>query len=74
MTILWGKYIKINSLNLHVEFDFDNVICKITDTERDIRDEYQCYESFGDCKENEDCIASCKVQHGILEEPYGKCR
>ncbi len=42
---------KINSLKLHVEFDFDNVICKITDAERDISDEYQCYEPFGDCKE-----------------------
>ena len=42
---------KISSLKLHVEFDFDNVICKITDTERDISDEYQCYEPFGDGKE-----------------------
>jgi hypothetical protein len=42
---------KINSLKLHVEFDFDNAICKIIDTERNISDEYRCYEPFGDYRE-----------------------
>lgn len=39
---------KIDSLKLQVEFDFDNLICKITDTERNLSDEYKCYHPFGD--------------------------
>lgn len=39
---------KVDSLKLQVEFDFDNVIWKVTDTERNISDEYRCYEPFGD--------------------------
>lgn len=39
---------KINSLKLQVEFDFDNLICTITDTERNISDGYRCYHPFGD--------------------------
>lgn len=39
---------KIDSLKLQVEFDFDNLICTVTDTERNISDGYRCYEPFGD--------------------------
>lgn len=39
---------KIDSLKLQVEFDFSNLICKVTDTERNISDEYRCYHPFGD--------------------------
>ena len=40
---------KIDSLNLQVEFDFCNLICKVTDTERNLSDEYQHYNAFGSC-------------------------
>ena len=39
---------KIDSLKLQVEFDFDNLICTVTDTERDISDGYRHYQPFGD--------------------------
>lgn len=42
---------KIDSLKLQVEFDFCNLICKVTDTERNISDEYQHYNAFGNCSE-----------------------
>ena len=38
---------KIDSLKLQVEFDFDNLICTVTDTERNISDGYRCYHPFG---------------------------
>ena len=42
---------KINSLKLQVQFDFDNLICKVIDTERNISDEYQHYNAFEGCSE-----------------------
>lgn len=39
---------KIDSLKLQVEFDFCNLICKVTDMERNICDEYRNYHPFGD--------------------------
>lgn len=39
---------KIDSLKLQVEFDFDNLICTVTDTERGIRDGYKHYNAFDD--------------------------
>lgn len=39
---------KVDSLKLQVEFDFNNLICTVTDTERNISDGYRCYEPFGD--------------------------
>ena len=47
---------KINSLKLQVEFDFDNLICKVTDTERDISDSYRHYRPFGDYAQTIDDI------------------
>ena len=38
---------KIDSLKLQVEFDFGNLICKVTDTERNISDSYRYYRPFG---------------------------
>ena len=37
---------KIDSLKLQVEFDFCNLICKVTDVERYISEEYQHYYAF----------------------------
>ena len=42
---------KIDSLKLQVEFDFDSLICRVTDIERNIRDEYQHYTAFCGCAE-----------------------
>ena len=39
---------KIDSLKLQVEFDFKNLICKVTDMERNISDSYRCYRPFSD--------------------------
>lgn len=39
---------KIDSLKLQVEFDFNSLICTVTDTERNISDGYRCYHPFGD--------------------------
>jgi hypothetical protein len=39
---------KIDSLKLQVEFDFDNLICTVTDTERNISDAYKHYNAFDD--------------------------
>lgn len=37
---------KIDSLKLQVEFDFDNLICTVTDMERGISDGYKHYNAF----------------------------
>lgn len=42
---------KIDSLKLQVEFDFDNLICTVTDIERNISDGYRCYIPFSDYAE-----------------------
>jgi hypothetical protein len=47
---------KIDSLKLQIEFDFDNLICTVTDTERNISDGYRCYEPFGDYAQTIDGI------------------
>lgn len=47
---------KIDLLKLQVEFDFDNLICTVTDTERNISDGYRCYEPFGDYAQTIDDI------------------
>lgn len=39
---------KIDSLKLQVEFDFDNLICTVTDVERNISDSYKHYNAFDD--------------------------
>lgn len=39
---------KIDSLKLQVEFDFDNLICTVTDMERNISDGYRHYNAFDD--------------------------
>ena len=39
---------KIESLNLEVKFDFTECKCIITDSERNLKDEYKCFVPFGD--------------------------
>lgn len=39
---------KIESLNLEVKFDFTECKCIITDSERNLKDEYRCLVPFGD--------------------------
>ena len=48
--------LRIDSLKLQVEFDFNNLICTVTDTERSISDGYRCYEPFGDYKQSIEAI------------------
>lgn len=52
---------KIDSLKLQVEFNFDNLICTVTDTERSISDGYKHYNAFGGYSERIEDITNFNI-------------